>query len=114
MLVAKCLHPLPHDICRKIKEILTDTYYIHYDAKTHKIYIDSNDIIHYYDQVYDEVNTLLLFNPKIEVKMHYSNQCRYYDQLVFFESDLQDPIIENFFNGLNLNKVILSWERSYF
>jgi hypothetical protein len=82
MLLAKCLRKLPNDCCIYIKTLLQDeNFFFTYDtSQVHGIsrnivLINADVIFSYFNNVYNIINTLIiLFNPKIEIKMHYSSQ----------------------------------------
>lgn len=116
MLLAKCLQALPNDCCMNIKDIIQDdNYFFTYDKKNNTVYIDVNDILFDFSSVYNRLNTLIiLFNPKIEIKMHYSSKSRYYQEYVFFESEFPEFILDEWFYGLNIQKVIMIWGNEYF
>jgi len=122
MLLAKCLRKLPNDCCIHIKNILQDeNYFFTYDTtRIHGIsrnivFIDADAIFSYFNDVYSIINTLIiLFNPKLEIKMHYSNSVKNNNNYIFWENELPEYIIDEWFYDLNPNKIIMVWNASYF
>lgn len=116
MLLAKCLRKLPNNCCIYIKTLLQDeNYFFTYDTSRKIIFIDADVILSYFNEVYGIINTLIiLFNPKFEIKMHYSQNARIKNNYIFWESELPEYIIDEWFYGLNPNKIIMVWDASYF
>ena len=72
-------------------------------------------IFSYFNDVYNIINTLIiLFNPKLEIKMHYSNSVKNYNNYIFWENELPEYIIDEWFYDLNPSKIIMVWNASYF
>lgn len=122
MLLAKCLNKLPNDCCIYIKNILQDeNYFFTYDtSQVHGIsrniiLINADVIFSYFNDIYSIINTLIiLFNPKLEIKMHYSQNARTKNNYIFLENELPEYIIDEWFYDLNPTKIIMVWEPSYF
>jgi hypothetical protein len=113
MLLAKSLNKLPNDICWCIKEIILEDHT--YNRYKNEVYIDANDILFNFNETYDKLNTLItLFNPKIDIRMHYSSKAINYNRYVFFENELPEYIFDDWFYGLDLNKIIMKWDNTYF
>ena len=123
MLLAKCLRKLPNDCCIHIKNILQDeNYFFTYDTTRIRhgisrniVLINTDVIFSYFNDVYNIINTLIiLFNPKLEIKMHYSNSVKNYNNYIFWENELPEYIIDEWFYDLNPSKIIMVWNASYF
>ena len=119
MLLAKCFgDKLPNDICRKIAEILkSDIDFGLFRKNKNTAYVTADDLFSDYNYVYDQINLIFLYCPSIsmlEIKMHFSNRAIYNNSYVFFESNLPEYILDDWFEGTNYNKIILVWESTYF
>ena len=100
MLLAKCLRKLPNDCCIHIKNILQDeNYFFTYDTTRIRhgisrniVLINTDVIFSYFNDVYNIINTLIiLFNPKLEIKMHYSNSVKNYNNYIFEFIEINKP-----------------------
>jgi len=62
-------------------------------------------------EVYDEINTILLYNPefKIDVKMTTTTTYTYNYACLDMEIYPSNQEVEDFFDGLNLQKVVMDY-----
>ena len=62
-------------------------------------------------EIYDEINTVLFDNPelKIDVKMTTTTKYTYNDGPLDMEIEPSNEEVEDFFEGLNLQKVVMDY-----